>query len=172
MNNLIIVGAGIYSLVAKEVAESMNCFDKISFIDDMCAEAPDGTKVIGTCADIVKLSEEYGNVIVAIGNPKVRLSLIEKIEAETPCRIATLISPHAYVSPSAKVMEGSVVEPMAVVHAGCVISRGCLISAGAVINHGGVCRNGVHIDCNATVAGNTVVPEGTKVCFNEVFKQN
>lgn len=33
-NNLLIVGAGIYALVAKEIAESMGGFDKIDFIDD------------------------------------------------------------------------------------------------------------------------------------------
>lgn len=31
---LLILGAGQYGMVAKEVAESMNCFDKIDFLDD------------------------------------------------------------------------------------------------------------------------------------------
>ena len=32
--NLLILGAGIYGLVAKEIAESMGCFGKIAFVDD------------------------------------------------------------------------------------------------------------------------------------------
>ena len=47
--NLLIIGAGFYGLVAKEIAESMDCFENISFVDDGAKEAPDGTPVIGTC---------------------------------------------------------------------------------------------------------------------------
>ena len=83
--------------------------------------------------------------------------------------MVTLVSPHAYVSPSAQVMKGSIIEPMAVIHARAVISVGCIISAGAVVNHASMCCDGVHVDCNATVAGMTVVPARTKVKSGEVF---
>lgn len=59
---------------------------------------------------------------------------------------------------------------MAVIHTECLISKGCIVSAGAVINHGSICHEGVHIDCNATVVGNVLVPEQLKVCAGEVFK--
>ncbi len=169
--NLLIIGAGIYGVVAKEIAESMNCFEKIDFVDDSRKETPNGIPVIGTCADIENLTVEYNNAIVAIGNPEVRLSLLRKIEEETPCRIVTLISPSAYVSPSAQIMKGSIIEPMAVIHTGAVISVGCMISAGAVVNHASMCCDVCHIDCNATVAGQTIVPAGTKVCSGEVFRK-
>lgn len=41
-NNLLIVGAGIYSVVAREIAEDMGCFDKIGHVDDSRSETPDG----------------------------------------------------------------------------------------------------------------------------------
>ena len=168
--NLLIVGAGIYALVAKEIADSTGCFDEIAFVDDFAKQTPNGMTVIGTTEDVKSLSAEYGNCVVAIGNPDVRLSLLRKIECETNCNIATLISPRAYVSPSAKVGKGTIIEPMAVVHAEVVVSRGCIISAGAVINHGSVCSDACHVDCNAVVFGYSVVPEKTKVCSGEVFK--
>ena len=34
MNNLLILGAGQFGLMVKEIAESMGCFDKIDFLDD------------------------------------------------------------------------------------------------------------------------------------------
>ena len=34
MNNLLILGAGQFGLMVKEIAESMSCFDKIDFLDD------------------------------------------------------------------------------------------------------------------------------------------
>lgn len=168
--NLLIIGAGIYGLIAKEIAESMGCFDRIAFVDDGAKVTPNGIPVIGAGADLLALSQDYQAAVVAIGNPSVRLSLLQKIEAETPLRIATLVSPWAYVSPSAQVGKGSIIEPMAVIHAECVIEQGCLISAGAVVNHASRCCEGVHVDCNATVAGNTTVPAKTKVFSATVFK--
>ena len=167
--NLLIVGAGIYGVVAMEIAESMNCFEKIAFVDDKTKTTPNGTNVVGTTTDIDSLVCEYNNVIVAIGNPEVRLNLIRKLEVETPCRIVTLVSPHAYISPSAQVMKGSIIEPKAVIHAGAVIAVGCIISAGAVVNHASMCCDGVHVDCNATVAGMTLVPAGAKIKSGEVY---
>lgn len=168
--NLIIVGASTYALVAYEIANDMNCFEKIDFVDDNKSIAPNGTKVIGTTNDICKFSDEYTDVIVAIGNPDVRLSLIDRIKNAACLSIATLISPRAYISPSAMIVEGTIVEPLAVVHALCTIKTGCIISAGAVINHESICEEGVHIDCNATVAGYMIVPARTKLASGEVYK--
>ena len=34
-----------------------------------------------------------------------------------------------------------------------------------------MCCDGVHVDCNATVAGYCLVPAGTKVCSGEVYQR-
>ena len=39
MKNLLIIGAGQYGMVAKEIAESMKCFEKIDFVDDVYPSA-------------------------------------------------------------------------------------------------------------------------------------
>ncbi len=169
--NLLIIGAGVYGLVAKEIAESMGCFGKIAFVDDNAKRTPSGIEVIGTVGDIESLSSEYDSFIVAIGNSAVRLKLIQEIEDKTTCRIVSLVSPRAYISPSAQIGKGCIIEPMSVVHTQCELMTGCLVSAGAVVNHASTCSDGVHVDCNATVKGYTVVPEGMKVCSGEVFEQ-
>ena len=167
---LLIVGAGIYGVVASEIAADMDCFDKIDFVDDGRTTTPTGNLVAGTMQDLDKLSEKYDSIVVAIGNPEVRLSLLGKIKQETPYRVVSLVSPKAYISPSAQITDGCIVEPMAVIHAGCVIHTGCIVSAGAVVNHETICREGVHVDCNATVEGYCDVPEKTKICSGEVYK--
>lgn len=171
-NNLLIIGAGTYAIVASEIAVNMGCFDKIDFIDDNKKETPNGIKVVGTTKNIKELACHYSNIIVAIGNSRVRLSMIKKIEEETSFHIVSLISPKAYVSLSARIMKGCIIEPMAVIHTGCVIGVGCIVSAGAVINHESICCEGVHIDCNATVIGYCMVPAETKVCSGVVFKED
>lgn len=172
IQNLLIVGAGIYGLVAKEIAESMGCFLRIDFVDDRATETPDGTPVIGTTKDLLELSKRYANVVIAIGNPEVRQKLIRFIENETLLRLVTLVSPRAYVSPSAQIGKGSIIEPMAVIHTSCVLGKGCLICAGAVIDCDSVCGECVHVGCNATVAKGVVVSDGKTVSDGKVFRIN
>ena len=171
-NKLLIIGAGIYSLVVKEIAESMGCFEQIAFIDDRASMTPNGIPVVGTTEDMGRFIDAFDYAVVAIGNPGVRYRLLERIEREGNFRIATLISPHAYVSPSAKIAEGCVIEPMAVVHTEVELGKGCLVSAGAVINHAAKCGAVVHVDCNAVVAGNTTVPDETKVYSCTFYTEN
>lgn len=168
--NLLIIGAGSYALVAAEIAESMGCFGTIGFVDDRIKTLPNGDCVVGNTRDVDRLAGEYTHIIVGIGNPEARLSLLEQMQSKGNYQVATLISPRAYVSPSAKVMEGCIVEPMAVVHREATLERGCIISAGAVVNHESACGKGVHVDCNATVAAYANVPAKTKVCSGEVYK--
>lgn len=167
---LLIIGAGIYGLVAKEIAESMGCFERIAFADDHAEQSTDGTPVIGTTWDLPALSNEYTHVVVAIGNPEVRQKLLNRIAEETRLQVANLISPCAYVSPSAQLGKGCIIEPMAVVHANCVLGSGCFICAGAVVNHASICGECVQVDCNATVAGRTVIARGAKIPAGTVFQ--
>ena len=166
---LLIVGAGSYAHVAAEIAEEMGCFDKIAFIDDKIKTLQNGVSAVGTTADIDRLAGEYSHIIVAIGNPDVRLSFLEHIRNKTSYQIPALISPRAYVSHSAKVMDGCVIEPMAVVHTACVLEEGCIISAGAVVSHESTCCKGVHVDCNGTVEAYAIVPARTKISCGEVY---
>ncbi len=168
--NLLIVGAGMYADVAAEIAQSMNCFEKIGFLDDERKSTPCGRTVVGKISDIEKFTSKYENAVVAIGNPKTRLSLLNMMRKTNLYRIVSLISPQAYIAPSAKILQGCIIEPMAVVQAGCELSSGCIVSAGAVINHASICEEGVHIDCNATVEGYSRVPSEMKICCGEVYK--
>lgn len=168
-HNLLIVGAGVYGMVAKEIAHSMNCFDRIAFVDDGHDRAPDGTKTIGTTKDLSCLSKEYSHVIVAIGNVSVRQKMMQIIE-ETSLELTTLVSPRAYIAPSARLGKGCIIEPMSVVHTDCVLGKGCFICAGAVVNHASSCGDFVQVDCNATVAGSTVVPSGAKILSGTIYR--
>ncbi len=165
---LLIVGAGIYGVLTKEIAESLGNFDKIAFVDDMAKTAPDGQSVLCTFSEIEKYSNEYKYVVVAIGNGKVRGEYLERIEKDTSLEIVSIVSDRAYVSKSAEISKGCIIEPMATIHTGCIINTGCIISAGAVVNHLAVCEKCSHIDCNATVSGYVTVPEFTKVKSGQV----
>ncbi|MBQ7794705.1 MAG: PglB [Clostridia bacterium] len=163
--NLLILGAGQYGSIAKEVAEAMECFDKIDFLDDNDGNA------IGRFCDFERYSAAYSYAIVAVGNPETRLRWIGKLE-EACYTIPVLVHPRAYISPSAQIMKGCIIEPLAVVQANSTVAAGCLISSGAVVNHNCFIGDGCHLDSNATVkprtvvAANSVIGSGVVVCEN------
>lgn len=160
--NLLILGAGQYGQIAKEVAESMGCFEKIAFLDDNIEQA------IGKIEDYERFVTEYSYAFIAIGNAELRLKYIEKLE-EACFRIAILVSPKAYVSPSAQLIKGSIVEPMAAVNANSTISIGCFVCAGAVINHDAFVGDGCQLDCGSIVGSGVVLTALTHLNCNEVF---
>ena len=166
--NLLIVGAGQYGLVAREIALAMGCFGEIAFLDD--SSRSEGISIIGSTCDIEKFAANYHYGFVAIGNPQVRRALVEKLRL---CGIvpATLVHPSAYVSPSAKLDTGCCVEPHAVVQTGATVAAASFIASGAVVRHNALVGEFCHIDCNAVVESSAIVPAATKVACNSVFKK-
>lgn len=163
--NLLILGAGQYGQLSRDVAWSMNCFDSISFLDDVSAEA------IGKTSEYEQFCGQYTDAFVAIGNSRIRMELMEKL-LSCGYSLPVLRHPTSVVFPSAKLEAGCMIEPMAVVSASAVVDAGCLICAGAVVNHNARIGRCCQIDCNAVVASNAVVPEGTKVPCGAYFERN
>lgn len=159
--NLIILGAGQYGQVAKEVAKSLN-FDHIAFLDDRSEQA------IGKLGDYNKFINEYSHAFVAIGNSELRLAYINKLE-DAGFELAALVSPQAYISPSAKIMGGTIVESLAVVNANSNVGRGVFVCAHAVVNHNAVVEDCCQLDCGSVVGSNVVLAAKTKLKYNETF---
>ena len=165
-NNLLIIGAGQYGLVAREIAQAMGRFDKIAFLDDSGASP----EIIGSTRDIEKFAAEFHYGFVAIGNPQVRRKLIEQLRYN--CIIlAILVHPTAYISPSAQLQKGVCIEPNATVQTGAVVATASFIASGAVIRHDSFVGEFCHIDCNAVVESRAIVPADTKVSCCSVFCQ-
>lgn len=99
MKSLLIIGAGQYGHLVKELAEDYG-YEKIAFSDDNSLVA------IGKVSEAERFREEYVDVVVAIGNPAIREKLV--CELEPMFRLATLIHPTAFVPKGMKVMSGTV----------------------------------------------------------------
>lgn len=154
--NLLILGAGQYSYIAAETAEAMGCFARIAFLDDA------NIRATGKLSDYEKYAETYTHAFVAMGNPKLRLQWIDKLE-KAGYILPALIHPKAYVSPSAQLASGVIVEPMVVVQSNAVVKTGCLLCAGCVVNHNAVVEEGCQLDCGAIVMSNAHVAPETKI---------
>lgn len=161
--NLLILGAGQFGKMVKEIAEDTGRFEKIDFLDD------NSTQAVGTLSDYARYVSEYACAVVAIGNPDVRLSYLSQLES-AGFTIETIVSPRAYVSPSAVLLAGTVVEPNATVQTGAYISKGCILSSGAVVRHNALVEEGCHMDCNSVLMSGVRLPSKTKVAALAVFQ--
>lgn len=157
MGRLLILGAGQYGLVAKEVAEAMGCFTQIDFLDDHSEVA------IGKLNDIENI--EYDAAFVAIGNPAVRSQYLDRIK-----KAATLIHPKACVSPSAKIGDGCIVEAGAVICSDAKVGKSTIVMANAVVGHNATVGDYCQLKYNCTIPENCVVSDKTKVDCNVVFR--
>lgn len=163
MSKLLILGAGEYGAVAKEIAESIGIYDAISFLDDNSPAA------IGRINDYSKYLDEYDMAIAAIGSSEIRAELIAKLEM-AGYAVPVLIHPRAYVAPSAVIEKGSFIEPMAIVHTDVRVGAGCIISAGTIINHNAVIGNGCHLNCGTIIGARTIVDDSTKTDCGQIIE--
>jgi len=163
MENLLILGAGQYGMVAKEIAESTHLFNKIRFLDD------NNQIAVGKLKDYFVLKDEYRCAVVAIGNSELRLKLINELKG-VGYKVPAIVHENAYISPSAVISDGCFIEPMAVVNTDVRLETGCIISAGAVINHNAVIEKGCHINCGSVVGARKVVPSGTVTSIGTILE--
>lgn len=107
-------------------------------------------------------SLEKADVIVAIGDNKIRRILQERVK-NVGFGVVNLIHPSAVVSASAQIGEGAVVMPNAVINAHAIIGEGAIINTGAIIEHD--CEIGAfaHVSPNAALAGGVIVGANTHV---------
>ena len=149
--NLLILGAGSHGQEVRELAQSLNLFRRIAFLDDSAEK----TEVIGPCADLARYVHEYPIAIPAVGDHDLRMRWLEEL-AGAGFVLPVLIHPGAVVSPSAAIGYGTVICARATVGAGAVIGKGCIISSGATIDRNVIIPDGVHINCGQVVTANSL----------------
>lgn len=149
---LIVIGAGGHGKVAVDVAENMQLYSEIAFLDDNKNEKDVlGYPVLGKCDQMTKYIPE-SDFFVAIGNSKARERLVTSLE-KYRASIATLIHPKATVSCYAEIEVGTIVMAGAVVQPGTAVEKGCIINTCASVDHD--CQIGAytHIAVGAHVCG-------------------
>lgn len=149
MKKLLLVGAGGFGRVVLEHAsQEYEC----AFVDD----GPDigveinGCKVIGRIADIQKLFDEYKQLVVTIGNNKLREKIYRDAE-QIGYSFPNIIVPSAYLSPYASIGSGCVILNNVVIQNNARIGNGVILNPGVEIHHDSVIGNNVLIYTNTVV---------------------
>lgn len=164
---LLIVASKRYGDYVKEIAESMGCFEKISFVDN------DREGAIGKLEDVESFYPEYNCAIAACDDGTERHEWNKKLEALY--NIPVLFHMDSTISPSANLMPGCIVEPRAVVGCGSTIGQATIIGANVVVEPycfiGDSCtlKSGTIVKSTSMVAMNTSTEQGS-VLFTSLTK--
>ena len=165
---LLIVASKRYGDYVKEIAESMGCFEKISFVDN------DREGAIGKLEDVESFYPEYNCAIAACDDGTERLEWNKKLEALY--NIPVLFHMDSTISPSADLLPGCIVEPRAVVGCGSTIGQATVIGANVVVEPycfiGDSCtlKSGTIVKSTSMVAMNTSTEQGS-VLFTSLTKE-
>lgn len=154
---LLIIGAGGHGKVVADVAKTMNKYEGICFLDD------NPTKeflypILGKIKDLHKFVNTH-DIFVAIGNQKVRRSIMESINVD----FATLIHENSIIGSNVEIGMGCVIMPGAVINAGTKIGNGVIVNTCSSIDHDCVINDYCHISVGAHVCGTVNIGDMTWV---------
>lgn len=159
---LVILGAGGHGKVVADIADEMEEFEEILFLDDESTEEYVlDFPIVGKCKDY----EKWGNdtaFFVAIGNSEARerwTNILYRSGRTTPC----LIHPKAVIGQESIIGYGTAIMAGAVVNPGCIIGNGVILNTCSSIDHDNRIGDYCHVSVGAHLAGNVKVGKHTMI---------
>ena len=156
---LLIVASKQYGDYVKEIAESMECFEIISFVDN------DREDAIGRLDELSSFYPEYNCAIAACDDGEERLMWNKRLEELF--NIPVLFHKDSTISPSSSLLPGSIVEPRAVIGCQTTIGSSTVVGAGTVIEpycligDGSTLKSGTIVKSTSIVGSNTTIQQGS-----------
>ncbi|MDR1236228.1 MAG: NeuD/PglB/VioB family sugar acetyltransferase [Holosporaceae bacterium] len=176
MKDLVLIGGGGHCRSCIDVIECEGKFRIIGILDNglPCGTSVSGYDVAGNDSLIEGFVRKGACFIVALGQirtvePRKRLFAFLK---DSGAKIASAVSPSAYVSKYADIGEGTVIFHHALVNAGAKIGRNCIINSKALIEHDAVVADHCHVSTSATINGAAKIGEGSFIGSGAVVVNN
>jgi acetyltransferase EpsM len=161
-----IIGSGGHSKVIQDCIIAQGKYTIKAILDDRIDHPTEKDGRIFAPVDYIKTLVENTvgiNVIIAIGNNKIRKSISERIRHISNLTYATIIHPSAVISPSVNISEGSVIMPNAIVNADSNIGKHAILNSGCIVEHDSTIGDFVHISPKTTLTGAAFVGEGSHI---------
>ena len=168
MKELLIIGAGGNGKVISDIAK-LNGYENISFLDDN-AENKEccGYPVLGSCSQFL----DYNcDMIVSIGNSKIRQIFIEKLEKANK-NIVSLIHPNVVIGSNVNIGIGTVIMAGVVINSSTTIGKGCIINTSSSLDHDNIIKDYVHISPGAHTSGTVSIGDRTWIGTGAVVINN
>lgn len=161
---IILIGGGGHCKSVIDVIELEGKYNILGILDNNLpiGHSIVGYTIIGKDEDILKFSKrENTYFIITVGQIKsvdARVLIYETLK-RYHCKLATVISPRAYVSSNATIKRGTVIHHDALVNSGVEIGKNCIINSKALIEHGVKIGNFCHISTGAIVNGESKIAD-------------
>lgn len=173
---LVLIGGGGHCTACIDVIEATGQWNILGILDLASRVGEDvlGHRIIGTDDQIRRLAADGASFLVCIGQIEAaepRRRAYERIRAACG-RLATIVSPNAYVSPSALLGEGTIVMHRALVNSSARVGDNVIINTFALVEHDASIGSHCHISTAAVVNGGVEVGAGSFIGSNAVVVQN
>lgn len=155
-DKLLIIGAGGHGRVVADIAEATGKYSEIAFLDDGIVEKLPRFPLLGGAQIAMEKKDEY-EVVVAIGNSRIRQRLMESLDVE----FATLIHPSAIIGSEVTIGEGTVIMPGAIINTGASIGKGVIVNTSSSVDHDCNVADYCHVAVGVHLCGEVNVGEHT-----------
>ena len=173
MRKIYIVGAGGFGREILWLLDRINSYkptwDFVGFIDDnISGSVTSEHPILGGCEYFRTLAGEAW-VVVAIGSPRVKKAIVERLQAYPNIRFATLVDPSVLLSGSVTIDEGSIICAGSVLTVDIEIGKHVAINLNCTVGHDAVLQDyatvypGVHISGNVTVGQCVELGTGSQI---------
>ena len=163
-HKLAIIGASGHGKVIADIAEKCGYQDIVFLDDDRRITECAGFPCVGS-TELLNQLHDY-DIIIAIGNARIRQYFMEKVKT------VTLIHPNACISRRVEIGEGCVIMGGTVINSDTVIGKGCIINSGATVDHDNTLGDYVHISVGAHLAGTVSVGNRTWIGAGAIVSNN
>lgn len=166
MSKIVLIGGGGHCRACIDVIESTGQYQIVGILDGAFTkgEIISGYSCIGDDNDISEFANLDYQFLVCVGqiySSTIReksFSLIKKYNG----KLATIISPRAWVAKTAVIGEGTIVMHDVLVNSHAVIGDNCIINTKSLIEHDAVVGDHCHVSTGAIINGGAKVG---KSCF-------
>lgn len=158
----LVFGAGAQGRVTLDVLRAMRCFDEFGFMDDNAetwGTQVDGVQVGGGLDWAASLPSSTHGIIVALGNPVVRLRVMDRARAKG-MHFISAIHPSASMAQNVTLGEGNLVGARAILCTGARVGNGVIINTASILEHDAIVADGVQLAPGAIAAGRTILDKG------------
>jgi sugar O-acyltransferase (sialic acid O-acetyltransferase NeuD family) len=173
--SLVLIGGGGHCKACIDVIEATGEWDILGILDlpERAGDQVLGYPVVGTDEEVGHYVIEGARFLVCLGQIRTaspRRHAYERVKAAGG-KLATIVSPLAYVSPSAVFGEGTIVMHRAVVNASASIGDNVIINTMALVEHDATVGSHCHVSTAAVLNGGASIGVGSFVGSNAVIVQ-
>ena len=163
---LLLIGGGGHCRSCIDVIRSTGIYDIVGVLDvaDNVGSTVEGVDIIATDAELPSYINQIDECLITVGQvgaSELREKLFQSVRAQG-VRLATIVSPSAYVAESASLGEGTIVMHNVVVNAGAKVAENVILNSMSLIEHGANIGAHSHVSTRATINGDVKIEEG---CF-------